>query len=177
MDNVLLEVLVICLMVVVNGFFACSEFAIVSVRKSRVARLVAEGDERARIIETLQHDPHRLLALVQIGVTVAGSAASTVGGIIAIEHLRPLFSGFPWAPIRGGAEPLAVTLVVLVVSYVSLIVGELVPKAIGLQYADTIALKVARPIDILSRVGAVAVGVLTLSSKAVLKLLRVSGDR
>ncbi len=177
MDSILLEVLVICLMIVLNGFFACSEFAIVSVRKSRIARLVSDGDERARIVETLQQDPHRLLALVQIGVTVAGSAASTVGGIIAIEHLRPFFTTLPWPLIQKSAEPLAVITVVILVSYVSLIVGELVPKAIGLQYADAIALRVARPIDFLSRVGSLAVSVLTISSKAVMKLLRVSGDR
>jgi putative hemolysin len=176
-DSILLELLVIFLMVVLNGFFACSEFAIVSVRKSRVARLVAEGDERARIIETLQRDPHRLLALVQIGVTVAGSAASTVGGIIAIEHLRPYFATLPWPVVQKSAEPLAVITLVVLVSYVSLIVGELVPKAIGLQYSDSIALRVARPIDFLSRVGALAVSVLTISSKGVMKLLRISGDR
>lgn len=177
MDSVLLELLVIFLMVVLNGFFACSEFAIVSVRKSCVARLVAEGDERARIIEALQQDPHRLLALVQIGVTVAGSAASTVGGIIAIEHLRPFFASLPWPVIQKSAEPLAVITLVILVSYVSLIVGELVPKTIGLQYSDSIALRVARPIDFLSRVGSFAVSVLTISSKGVMKLLGVSGDR
>lgn len=172
-----LEIVVICLMIVVNGFFSCSEFAIVSVRKSRIAQLVAEGDERARLIEELQQDPHRLLALVQIGVTVAGSAASTVGGIIAIEHLRPFFSGLPWPLIRQAAEPLAAVTVVALVSYVTLIIGELVPKAIGLQYADTIALRVARPINFLSQIGAIAVSVLTVSSKAVMKLLRIKADR
>ncbi len=177
MDSIVTEVLVICLMIVLNGFFACSEFAIVSVRKSRIARLVTEGDERACIVETLQKDPHRLLALVQIGVTVAGSAASTVGGIIAIEQLRPFFATLPWPLVRDSAEPLAAVTLVVVISYVSLIVGELVPKAIGLQYADAIALRVARPIDLLSRVGGPAVNVLTVSSKAVMKLLRISGDR
>lgn len=177
MDTVLLEVLIIVLMIVINGFFACSEFAIVSVRKSRIARLVAEGDARARIIEDLQKDPHRLLALVQIGVTIAGSAASTVGGIIAIEHLRPFYSRLPWPLIRNVAEPLSAITIIAMVSYVSLIIGELVPKAIGLQYADIIALRVARPINFLSKTGVVAVSILTVSSKAVMKLLRISGVR
>ncbi|MBI2355321.1 MAG: HlyC/CorC family transporter [Deltaproteobacteria bacterium] len=177
MDTMTLEILLICLMIVLNGFFSCSEFAIVSVRKSRITQLVAEGDKRARIIEELQQDPHRVLALVQIGVTVAGSAASTVGGIIAIEHLRPFFSGLPWPLIRQAAEPLAAVTVVALVSYATLIVGELVPKAIGMQYADTIALRVARPINFLCRIGAIAVSILTVSSKAVMKLLRIKADR
>lgn len=177
MDNIVLELLVICLMVVLNGFFACSEFAIVSVRKSRVARLVAEGDERARIIEMLQQDPHRLLALVQIGVTVTGATASTIGGIIAVDYLRPWLQTLDIDFLRHAAEPVAVTSMVVIISYLLLILGELVPKTIGLQYADSISLHIARPIDLLSRLGAVAVSFLTISSKTVMKILRISGDR
>jgi putative hemolysin len=176
-DNMLLEVLVICLMVVLNGFFACSEFAIVSVRKSRIAQLVAEGDERARIIEALQQDPHRLLALVQVGVTVTGATASTIGGIIAVNYLRPWLQGVDIPFIHHAAEPVAVTGMVIIISYLLLILGELVPKTIGLQYADIISLRIARPIDVMSRVGSVVVGLLTVSSKAVMKLLHISGDR
>ncbi|BCS53153.1 hemolysin family protein [Geobacter sp. SVR] len=177
MDTMLLEMLVICLMVVLNGFFSCSEFAIISVRKSRIAQLQTEGDERARIIDGLQQDPHRLLAIVQIGVTVTGSTASTVGGIIAIEKIRPILLDLPWPVIQHAAEPLAVMSVVVVVSYFSLIIGELVPKAIGLQYADTIALWVAKPIDSLARVGSIGVSLLTASSKAVMQLIGVKDDR
>ena len=177
MDNIVLEVFVICLMVVLNGFFACSEFAIVSVRKSRVARLVAEGDERAKIIETLQKDPHRLLALVQIGVTVTGATASTIGGLIAVDYLRPWLQSLDVDFLRHTAEPVAVTSMVVIISYLLLILGELVPKTIGLRHADRISLLIARPIDMLSRLGSVVVGVLTISSKAVMKLLGVSGDR
>lgn len=173
MDTILLEVLVIFLMIVLNGFFACSEFAIISIRKSRIARLVAEGDERARIIEDLQKDPHRLLALVQIGVTVTGATASTIAGIIAVDNLRPWLQHLDNDFLRHAAEPVAATTMVAIISYLLLILGELVPKAIGLQYADTIALRVARPINFLSRVGAVVVGSLTVSSKTVLKLMRI----
>jgi len=164
-------------MIVLNGFFACSEFAIVSVRKSRIAQLVAEGDERARIIEELQQDPHRLLALIQIGVTITGATASTIGGIIAVDHLRPWLQRIDIDLLRHAAEPVAVTGMVVIISYLILILGELVPKAIGLQYADTIALWIARPINFLSRTGAIAVSILSISSRAVMKLLGISGDR
>jgi len=176
-DTIVLEMLVIALMIIVNGFFACSEFAIVSMRKSRIAQLVAEGDERARIIEALQQDPHRLLALIQIGVTVTGATASAIAGIIAVDHLRPWLNSLDIEFLRHAAEPLAATAMVALISYLILILGELVPKAIGLQYADVIALRVARPINIMSRIGVILVGILTLSSKAVLKLLRISDER
>ena len=173
----LFEIVVIFFLIILNGFFSCSEFAIVSIRKSQVAKLVAEGDERAIIIEDLQHDPHRVLALVQIGVTVAGSAASTVGGFIAVEHLRPFFMTLPWSVIRQSAEPLSVVIMVTVISYVSLVIGELVPKTIGLQYAEPIALRVARLFDMLSRFGSFAISVLTVSSKAVMRLIRVDDNK
>jgi putative hemolysin len=172
-----LEILVILLMILLNGFFSCSEFAIVSVRKSRIAQLLAEGDDRARIVDELQQDPHRVLAVVQIGVTVAGSMASTVGGVIAIESIKPIMANVPYPVIQQAAEPVAVMLVVLVVSYVSLIIGELVPKAIALQYAETIALYVAGPINAMSRYGSLAVSMLTYSSKTVMKMMGVSSER
>jgi putative hemolysin len=176
-DTVLVEVLVICLMIVLNGFFACSEFAVISVRKSLIAQLVADGDERAILIEELQKDPHRLLALVQIGVTVTAATASTVGGIIAVDYLRPWLQHIDIDIIRHAAEPVAVTGMVVFISYVLLVLGELAPKTIGLQYADIIALKVARPISILSRAGTIVVSILTISSKAVMRLLGIRSDR
>lgn len=176
MDTVTLELLLIFVLIIINGFFSCSEFAIISIRKSRVAQLVEEGDQRAKTVEELQQDPHRLLAIVQIGVTVVGSTASAVGGIIAVEHLRPALRLSPVALISNAAEPIAVTIVVALVSYFSLILGELVPKTIGLQYADTMALRVAGPIRFLERLCGVVVSFLTISSKTVLRLFRIKGE-
>jgi putative hemolysin len=117
LDTVFLELLVIFLLVVLNGFFSCAELAIISIRKSRISQLVAEGDARAKIIEALQKDPHRLLAIVQIGVTVVGSTASAVGGVLAVEKIKPLLLSSSYEFLRNGAEPIAVTLVVVLLSY------------------------------------------------------------
>jgi len=175
-DTVFLELVVVLVLIVLNGFFACSEFAIISIRKSRVAQLVSSGNERAELVGKLQKDPHRLLAVVQIGMTVVGSTASAVGGIIAVEHLKPVLRALPYPLVQNAAEPIAVTIVVAVVSYLLLIIGELVPKTIGLQYADTMALRVAAPIDFIARAGAFLVSFLTVSSKAVLALMRIKGE-
>ncbi len=177
MDSIITELFVVILLIAINGFFSMSEFAIISIRKSRISQLVAEGDERAVIVEKYQQDPHPLLAVIQIGVTVAGSAASTVGGIIAIEQLRPLISSAPWPFLSKAAEPLAAFIIIAVISFVTLIIGELVPKAIGLQYADRIALFLAQPMRIVSRIFAPLVALLTFSSKSVLKLLGVNGEQ
>jgi putative hemolysin len=103
--------------------------------------------------------------------------ASTVGGIVAVESIKPMLAGLPWPAVRHAAEPLAVMTVVAAVSYTSLIIGELVPKAIGLQYADSIALHVARPLTLVSRIASIAVTILTVSSKTVLRLLHIATER
>mgnify|MGYP001116241680 CR=1 FL=1 len=173
LDTVMLELLVIILLVIINGFFSCAELAVVSIRKSRIAQLVAGGDPRAIIIDSLQQDPHRLLAIVQIGVTVVGSTASAIGGIVAVEHLKPILQSSSFEILRNGAEPISVSCAVAILSYVTLIFGELAPKAIGLQYADTVALHVAKPLDLLSRIGMVAVSFLSVSSRGVLRLFGI----
>lgn len=177
MDSIITELFVVILLIAVNGFFSMSEFAIISIRKSRISQLVAEGDERAAIIEKYQQDSQPLLAVIQIGVTVAGSAASTVGGIIAIEQLRPLITSAPWPLISKAAEPLAAFIIIAIISFVTLIIGELVPKAIGLQYADRIALFLALPMQVVSQIFAPLVALLTFSSKSVLRLLGVNGEQ
>jgi putative hemolysin len=175
-ESIWLELLFIFVLILANGFFAGSELAIISARKSRIAQLVANGDEKAKIVESLQDDPHRFLATVQVGVTVVGSLASAVGGAAAVQYLKPVFLSFPVEFVRHAAEPLAIGVVVVFISYLSLIFGELVPKTIGLQYADTMALRVAKTIRFLSQVGSVAVSLLTMSNRAVLYLLRIKTE-
>jgi len=175
LDTLWLELFVIVLLVFVNGFFSCAELAVISIRKSRIAQLVAGGDHRAKIIDRLQQDPHRLLAIVQIGVTVVGSTASAMGGIIAVEYIKPMLQGSSLEILRDGAEPISVSFVVVILSYVTLIFGELAPKAIGLQYADSVALYVAKPIDFLARLSGILVSFLTMSSRSVLRPFGISG--
>ncbi|TSK05845.1 MAG: HlyC/CorC family transporter [Geobacter sp.] len=176
MDTVFVELLVIAVLILLNGFFSCAEFAIVSIRKSRVAQLVSMGNQRAALIESLQKDPHRLLAIVQIGVTVVGSTASAVGGVIAVDYIRPVFLTSHFAMVRNAAEPLSIGLVVSAISYLSLILGELVPKTIGLQYAEQVALRVAQPINLLARIAGVLVSVLSFSTKATLALFGLKSE-
>ncbi|AAR34183.1 hemolysin family protein [Geobacter sulfurreducens] len=170
------ELLVIFVLILGNGFFAGSELAIISARKGRIAQLVEAGDSRAQIVERLQNDPHRFLATVQVGVTVVGSLASAVGGAAAVQSVKPLLEAVPVDFIRHAAEPLAIGLAVVFISYLSLIFGELVPKTVGLQYADQMALRVAKPISSLAKVAGVVVSFLTISNKAVLAMMGIKAE-
>lgn len=176
MESIAVELIVIFFLILANGFFSGSELAIISARKSTIARLVAEGNSRAMMVEKLQNDPHRFLATVQIGVTVVGSLASAVGGATAVEYFKPLLASAPYPFVREAAEPISIGIVVALVSYFSLILGELAPKTIGLQYADRMALIVAKPVNALATIGGIGVKFLTLSNRAVLALFGVKPD-
>ena len=173
MESILGELILIFFLILANGFFAGSELAILSARKSTIAKLIAAGSSRAQMVEKLQNDPHRFLATVQIGVTVVGSLAAAVGGTTAVKFLGPILSTSSLPFIREAAEPLAIGLVVVLVSYFSLILGELAPKTIGLQHADRMALLVAKPINAIATIAGVAVTFLTLSNRAVLMLFGI----
>lgn len=176
MDTIFLQIFVIALLIILNGFFSCSEFAIISIRKSRIAQLVSVGNERARLVEELQRDPHRLLAVVQVGVTLVGSLASAMGGIIAVEHIKPLLQRSTVEFLHNGAEALSIGIMVTIISYVSLVLGELVPKSIGLMYADTLALQIIKPLVFLGRIASLFVSFLSISSKGILWVMGIRGD-
>jgi len=172
-ESIAVELVVIFLLILANGFFSGSELAIISARKSTIARLVALGNTRAMVVEKLQNDPHRFLATVRIGVTVVGSLASAVGGATAVEYLKPMLDSAPYELVREASEPISIGIVVALVSYFSLILGELAPKTVGLQFADSMSLIVAKPVNTLATIGGIAVKFLTLSNRAVLALFGV----
>ncbi|HJY79552.1 MAG TPA: hemolysin family protein [Candidatus Binatia bacterium] len=164
------ETVLIMLLILANGFFSGSEIAIVSVRRSRIDQLIEQGHASAQVVGRLKDDSDRFLATVQIGVTLVGSLASAVGGASAVEYLEPIFqqSGISFFQEWGGI--LALGIVVVVISYLSLVMGELVPKSLALRYPERIACAVARPLDLFSRMFSVVVRLLTTSSNLLLFL-------
>jgi putative hemolysin len=170
-DGFLVELVLIAVLILVNGFFAGAEIAVISARPSRIRPLAERGNRRAAALLRLKADPDRFLATVQIGVTVVGTLASAVGGVAAIERLEPLFASVPVPWVREVAEPLAVACVVFVIAYASLVVGELAPKSLAVRHADTLALFVARPIEWLGRVSRAAVSILIASTGLLLRLV------
>lgn len=170
-DGFVIELILVAVLILLNGFFAGAEIAVVSARRTRLARLAAAGDARAQAVLRLKDDPDRFLATVQIGVTLVGTLASAVGGVAAVERLEPLVAELPWPWLRAIAEPIAVTSVVFVIAYLSLVVGELVPKSLAMRHAESVALFVARFIEQLLRLAGPAVGALTVSSRFVLRLI------
>ena len=163
-----LEIAVVGLIVLLNGFFAMSELAIVSSRRPRLQQLAAGGDHRARIALTLVDDSSRFLAVVQIGMTLTAIFAGAFSGATLADRLGDWLGTFE--PLAHFGKPAAIILVVVPVSYFSLLLGELVPKQLGLTNPESVALRVAQPLAIIARIGAPFVWLLDVSVKSVLRL-------
>jgi len=170
LGNFWLEAALIFVLILANGFFAASEIAMIATRKSRIDALLEKGVKSAAAVSRLKNDPDRFLATVQIGITIVSSLAAAIGGAAAIASLKPLLESLPLPYVARWAEPLAIVLVVLPIAYLTLVLGELVPKSLALRFPERIACLVARPIDFLSRITSFLVKTLTLSSNAVLWL-------
>ena len=173
--NLWQEVLFILVLILLNGFFASAEIALVSARRSRIQQLAAEGDARAQRVSALQEDPDRFLATVQIGVTFVGTLASAVGGAAAVRALAPMIRQMPIPWLAAAADAMALAVVVVCITYFTLILGELVPKSLGMRHAVSLALGVAGLIDWLARAVSPLVRLLTASNRLVLRLLGQKG--
>ena len=168
METIWLEMILILVAILANGFFAGSEIALVSARPARLAQLQDESVRGAATALALKRAPENFLATTQIAITLVGTLASAVGGATAIEALTPWFERLPVPSAAAWGEPLALGLVILAITYVSLVLGELVPKALALRDPERTACRVARPITALIRAAAWPSRILTRSTRAVL---------
>lgn len=167
-----IELGVIVLLVLLNGAFAMSELALVSARRARLLAMQRQGKAGASAALSLAEDPQRFLPTVQVGITLVGILAGAFGGARLAGRLGMLLNEIPGIAPFG--ERIAFALVVLLITYLSLILGELVPKQLALRNPEAIASLVARPLSALSRIAGPAVWVLSRSSATVLKLLGAS---
>jgi putative hemolysin len=166
------EIAIVLALIAANAFFAAAEIAVVAVRKTRLQELVDAGKAGARSAYALRERPEQFLATVQIGITVVGATAAAFGGSRIAAHLAPLLARLPW--IAPEAEQISLGIVIVLISYFSIVIGELVPKSLALRAAERYALLVARPLLLLSRVATPLVRFLTASSNLILKPF---GDR
>ena len=171
MSAVLVEIVIILLLLVANGVFAMTEMAVVSSRKSRLKRLAAAGDRGARVALEFAESPNRFLPTVQIGITLVGLLAGAFGGITLAEHIAAQLQPLP--ALARYAEVIGVGVVVVSLTYLSLVIGELVPKRLALANPEAIASRMARPIDFISRLTRPGIRLLGASTDLVLWLLRV----
>jgi putative hemolysin len=169
--KVALDIVLLFILFLLNGVFAMSELAIASSRRTRLQQWADEGSPQAAAALRLSEHPNRFLATVQIGITLIGIVTGFYGGATLSEPVARQLLRIP--ALAPYSQTIAVVLVVGLVTYLSLLVGELVPKRLALQNPERIAMLVAPPMNVLSRVAAPVVTFLGASSELILRLLGV----
>ena len=169
MGEVVYSLFVIICFSLIGGFFAAAETALVSLRESQYTALAAEHGKRGRRLAVLGANPNRFLAAGQVGVTFTGFLAAGYGSSTIVPHIAPIVES--WGIPHQLAETGTFLVVTLVIAYISLVIGELTPKRIALQRAESTALLVARPIDIVATIARPFIWLLSASTNGLVRLL------
>lgn len=166
-----MELIIIILLIILNGIFAMAEIAIISVRKSHLAQKASEGDKNAEKALLLAEKPSRFLSAIQVGITLIGIFSGAFGGATIARKLSIIFSQIPFvAPVH---EPLSLLIVVIVITYLTLIIGELVPKRLALSNPEKAASLIARPMTAFSNLFSPVITLLSSSTDWILQLVGV----
>lgn len=169
------DILVILLLILINGFFVGAEIAFVSVRRTRLDELAEAGDRRAKRAQRLMRDPGRFLAVIQVAITFLGALASAVAAVSIVTVVAEPLRGI--ALIADQADTIALLLVTFIVSVVSIVLGELIPKGFALANPDRIALAVSGPITLFAKIVSPLVAVLVLLTKIISKPFGIDPTR
>lgn len=170
MSDLWVNILVVLFFILLGGFFAAAELALVSLRESQVQRL-AEESRRGRRLAVLTANPNRFLAAGQVAVTLSGFISAGFGASQIAPQLSPVFVG--WGLGEGMADALAFIIVTIVIAYVSLVIGELVPKRIALQRVEPVALAVAAPVDFIAKAFRPFIYALSVATNAIVRLVGI----
>jgi len=165
------EVIIILFLILLNGIFSMAEIAIVSSRKSRLESEAQKGDRNAKVALSLANDPNKFLSTVQVGITTIGVITGAFGGARLSENLAVWVNQFE--PLRPYSHGIALSVIVISITFFSLVVGELVPKRIGMNFPESIARFMAIPMNMVSKLFLPFVWILSNTTDLILKLFRV----
>lgn len=167
------QLILIFILIMVNAFFAASEMAIVSVNKTKIDLLNDEGNKKAKILLNLMDEPSKFLATIQVGITLSGYLASASAATTISQPLADVLKRYRVA----GGEQIALILVTILLSYFTLVLGELVPKRVALTNPEGIAMFAVSPILFLSKITAPFVKILTFSTTLIVKAFGIHDER
>ncbi|WP_068817845.1 hemolysin family protein [Phormidesmis priestleyi] len=170
------ELLIILLLTIANGLFVMSEMAIVSARKVRLQQMANQGDAKAKAAFDLASEPNNFLAIGQVAITLIAIISGAFGEAAISRRVEPILESIPF--LRPYTQPLSFGISVILLAYLTLIIGELVPKRLALNYPERVSIMVAIPMSLLARVASPIVFLLGVSTDLVLRVLgiRPSGE-
>ncbi|MEW8969982.1 MAG: CNNM domain-containing protein [Mesobacillus sp.] len=167
------EIVILLILIVLNAFFAASEIALISLNDNKIKLMAESGDRKAQMLHNLTSEPSRFLATIQIGITLAGFLASAFAAESFAGRMAVFLSEMGVPLSQSMLELVSVVTITLVLSYFTLVLGELVPKRLALQKAEPIAMFAAAPLTVLSKISSPFVKLLTLSTNGIVRLFGV----
>jgi putative hemolysin len=167
MIGTIFEIIIILILIILTGYLSMAELAVVSIRKAKMQKYLEDGNKNAQIVFDLLEDPNEFLSTVQIGISLIGVLTGAFGGVTLAEPLSKYISFIPYS------EPISVAIVVIVTTYLTLVVGEIVPKVIALNDPERVSLKVAKSMVVLSKISKPVSFILAKSSSFLLWLMRI----
>ncbi|MBE7168978.1 MAG: HlyC/CorC family transporter [Williamsia sp.] len=166
-----MEIILILLLIVINGFFAMSEISVVSSRRARLESAAQKGSAGAKKAIELLENPSRFLSTVQVGITLIGILTGMFGGDTIAAELENSVRKTP--VLAAYSKGISVTVVVILITYFSIVIGELVPKRIGLTMPEAIAKSVSRPMSLLSKIAAPFIWLLSRSTELIIRIFNI----
>lgn len=163
------NIALIILFILLNGLFAAAEIAVVTSRRSRIRQLAEQGNKSAMIIERFKEEPDKFLATIQIAITLVSVLASAIAGAMAVQILKPVISELPVKFIASSSEAIAIGIVTILITFFTLVFGELIPKSIALSHPESVGLRIAVIVDSFSKIANIFVKLLTSSTNLLLK--------
>lgn len=168
--SLVLKILLLLVLILVNAYFAMAEIAVISLNDTKIEKMADEGNKKAKLVLKLTNNPTKFLSTIQIGITLAGFLTSASAATSFAAMLTEAVTGKFGLP-ENIVSPVAVVLITLIMSYFSLVLGELVPKRIGMQIPEKVAFAVAKPLYVMSKIVSPFVKFLSLSTNGVVRLL------
>ena len=171
MHNIYFEILAIILLIAANGFFSLSEFAVIASRKSRLKRMAKEGSRAAQRAVKLSTRPESFLATVQIGITFVGTLAGVFSGMTIVNSLSPLVARVPIDIVAGSSRTISLFVIVIIISFATVIIGELVPKYLAIARPEKIASRISGPMNVFIKIGSLPVKLLTGTAQLIIRII------
>jgi CBS domain containing-hemolysin-like protein len=176
-SEIALRLVVVLILIAINGFFVTAEFAVVSVRRSRINQLVVDGDLQSRSVQRLQNQIDQLLSTTQLGITLSSLALGWLGERTVLQFIAPLFSHWLNSSHSSIANLLAIICTFVLLAYLQIVLGELIPKSLALTYAERIARVLAPPSLVIAKIFQPLIWVLNQSTNLFLRAFGIADNR
>lgn len=176
-ESFILQLFFIILLIFLNAFFAAAEISIISLNKNKMNNLAEKGNKKASLLVKLVDEPSKFFATIQVGITLAGFFASATATASISKQLGKLLKKFDIKIISNASSQIAIIIVTIILAYITLVLGELVPKRIAVQKSEKIAMSTIRPIMLLYKITLPFVRILTYSTDSIISLLGIKYDK